>query len=240
MMLLLEFVGFFAFILVFGYLWPAGYFYYRYHWKTSAAQEPYRIQTTVPARKQICREIRLSLVTILIFAIGSTIVFEMYRAGLTRIYRPLTVGPLWYAPLSFILCVFLNDTYFYWTHRFMHWRPVFKYIHLTHHRSVAPTPWAIFAFSPWEAILQFVGLALLIVFLPLCPLVLILFLAYDTLVNIAGHTGFELVPKWISRAPVLRWFNTVTHHDAHHTNVRVNYGAFLNVWDRWMGTFLDK
>jgi sterol desaturase/sphingolipid hydroxylase (fatty acid hydroxylase superfamily) len=34
-------------------------------------------------------------------------------------------------------------------------------------------------------------------------------------------------------------FNTVTHHDAHHTNTQVNFGVFFNVWDRWMGTFSE-
>lgn len=238
-MILLEFVGFFLFILIFGYLLPAGQAYYRYHFRPSPELDSFRIQNTIPTQKQIRREIKWSLVSILIFAVGSTVLLQMYFAGMTNIYRPVTAYPIWYAVLSFLLFVFLHDTWFYWTHRFMHWRPVFKYMHLTHHRSVTPTPWAIFAFSPLEAITQFVGLSLLIIFLPMCPLVLMLFLSYDTAVNVGGHTGFEIIPKWVSNAPFFKWFNTVQHHDSHHTNVRVNYGSFLNVWDRWMGTFLD-
>ena len=34
-----------------------------------------------------------------------------------------------------------------------------------------------------------------------------------------------------------RIFSTVTSHDRHHTNMRVNYAAFFNVWDRICGTY---
>ena len=239
-MLLLEFAGFFLFILVSGYLLPAGYFYYRYHVRQDPRNERLRIQQLRPTGRQIRREIRMSLVTILIFAVMATALFQLYLAGKTAIYRPPNRYSLWYLPLSFLLCVIVNDTWFYWTHRLMHWPRVFKYVHLGHHRSVSPTPWAIFAFQPLEAVIQFCGIMVLVVYVPMCPPVLFAFLWYDTLVNTAGHTGFEMVPNSISRSWLFKWFNTVAHHDGHHTNTRTNYGAFFNLWDRWMGTFDDR
>jgi lathosterol oxidase len=180
------------------------------------------------------------LVTILIFAAMSTVLFELYKAGKTSIYQPITAYPLWYLPLSFFLCAFIHDTYFYWSHRLMHWQAVFKYVHLAHHRSIAPTPWAIFAFNPLEAVIQFIGIMLLVLFLPLHPVVLLAFLSYDTVVNAAGHTGFEMMPKGSTKHWPFKFFNTVTHHDNHHTNMRVNFGAFFTFWDRLMGTYLDN
>ena len=166
----------------------------------------------------------------------STVSFELYKSGHTAIYLQLNDYPLWYLPSEFcVVRIFARHLSFYWTHRFRHWRPVFKYFHLDHHRSVTPTPWAIYAFNPLEAILQFTGIMLLVIFLPLRPRVLLGFLTYDTLVNTAGHTGFEMVPKSVSQNWFFKYFNTVTHHDAHHTNVRVNYGSFFNLWDRWNG-----
>jgi lathosterol oxidase len=238
-MLLLEFAGFFTFIVVFGYFLPAGQFYYSYYIHHDPAHDKLRIQERQPMPGQIRREIRLSLITVAIWAVMSTVLFELYKSGQTAIYLHISDYPVWYLPVSFVLCVFLHDTYFYWMHRFMHWRAVFKYFHLDHHRSIAPTPWAIYAFNPLEAILQFMGIMLLVIFLPLRPLILLGFLSYDTLVNTAGHTGFEIVPKSVSQNWFFKYFNTVTHHDAHHTNVRVNYGSFFNFWDRWMGTFED-
>jgi sterol desaturase/sphingolipid hydroxylase (fatty acid hydroxylase superfamily) len=119
----------------------------------------------------------------------------------------------------------------------MHSPRVFKYVHLGHHRSISPTPWSIYAFQPLEAVIQFTSISLIAIFVPLHPIALLAFLSYDTLINTAGHTGYELVPRAIAHWPFFRLFNTVTHHDDHHTNTRVNFGAFFNVWDRWMGTF---
>jgi lathosterol oxidase len=236
---LLEFLAFFTFILILGYILPAGSFYIRYHLRKSPVKESLRIQDRRPTRDQIKREVLLSLSTVTIFSIGSTILFELYKAGHTAIYTNVRDYPLWYLPVSLALCAFAHDTYFYWTHRFMHWPPVFKYFHVGHHKSISPTPWAIFAFQPLEAITQFLGIMALVIFMPLKPIVLLGFLWYDTIVNTAGHTGYELMPKAVSSRPVMQFFNTVTHHDHHHTNMKVNFGSFFNLWDRLMGTFLD-
>jgi len=234
-----EFVCVFLVILVFGYIMPAGQLYLMYHVFQKPENEPHRIQQRRPTDEQTRREIRFSILSIAIFAVMGTVLFEMWKAGLTSIYTSFSDYPLWYLPVSLFASLFLFDTYFYWLHRFMHWPPVFRYTHLGHHRSVSPTPWAIYSFQPLEAILQFIGIMLLVTFLPMHPLVFWAFLSFDTLVNTAGHTGYELVPERLSSQPVLRHFNTVTHHDSHHTNTRVNFGVFFNTWDRWMGTFSE-
>ncbi|HZZ30283.1 MAG TPA: sterol desaturase family protein [Pirellulales bacterium] len=219
---------------------PAGHLYYRYHVRRDRRNPQLRIQKRQPAEGQIRREVMLSLLTILIFAGMSTVLLELYKSGHTSIYRNVHAYPLYYLPASFVLCLFIHDTYFYWLHRFMHWAPVFKYLHLGHHRSVCPTPFAIFAFQPAEAVLQFCGICNLVIFLPLHPAVLLAFLWYDTTINTAGHTGYEMVPKAVATNWLYSGFNTVTHHDTHHTNLKVNFGAYFNTWDRWMGTFLDR
>jgi sterol desaturase/sphingolipid hydroxylase (fatty acid hydroxylase superfamily) len=237
-MWLAELAGIFAFILVFGYLLPAGQFYFRYYVRKVAGPE-YRIQDRQPTRGQIWREIRMSLVSIAIFSLLATVLLHLYRAGWTQVYWDIHTYPLYYLPSSLMLCLVLHDTYFYWSHRFMHWRPIFKYSHAGHHRSVTPTPWAIFAFQLPEAILQGTAIVVLIVLLPLHPGVILAFLWLDTMMNIAGHSGFELVPRFISQSWFFSGINTVRHHDSHHTHMQYNFGSFFNVWDRWMGTFRD-
>ena len=229
-----EFCGLFGFILVFGYLLPVGQFYWTYYLRRKVDPSKH-IQDRWPTHAGIRREIRMSLVSIAIFAAMGTVLYEMYLAGMTSIYRPFSKYPI-YFPLSVLLCAVLHDTYFYWTHRLMHWRPLFKYMHAGHHRSITPTPWASYAFQPAEAATQFVGIMLLVIFVPLSPLALFLFLTWDTMMNTAGHTGFEVVPRRVSNHWLFHFFNTVTHHDNHHTNMRVNYGSFFNIWDRMMGT----
>lgn len=42
--------------------------------------------------------------------------------------------------LYLLLCIalldYLHDTWFYWTHRLLHWRPIYKHVHRDHHRYV--------------------------------------------------------------------------------------------------------
>lgn len=237
--LLRDFLGLFAFMTVFGYLLPAGRFFYRYHLRPHKEEESLRLQQRLPGAPQVRREIWMSLQSLAIFAAMGAVLFALYRAGRTSIYWGNQAGDWWYVPVSFLGCVVFHDAYFYWTHRLMHWRPIFKYVHAGHHRSIAPTPWAIYAFQPAEAAIQFVGIMLLVIFLPLRPLVFLAFLSYDTFINTAGHTGFEIAPRRLAECRALKWFNTVAHHDSHHTHMATNYGVFFNLWDRLMGTFRD-
>ena len=237
--LLIEFAVIFLFFLIPGYLIPCWHAYRKYFINSDDEKESRRIQERRPTKKGIRREIRLSLQTILVFSVMGTGLYQMYKADLTGIYWNTFKYPLYYIPVSFVLCLVVHDTMFYWTHRLMHWRPIFKYTHAGHHKSVSPTPWAIFAFQPAEAVLQFLCLGLIIVFIPMKPIVLAAYLSFDSMINIAGHTGHEVVPSWMSKHWFFKRFNNVTHHDNHHTNMRCNFGAFFNVWDRWMGTFVD-
>ena len=237
MEVLVEFSVIFLITLVLGYLAPAGSYYWLFHVHADErGLDP--LQSRRPTAEDIRREIQLSLMTVLIFSIMGTGLYQLYKAGHTSIYWRLRDYP--YGSLFFFVFVafVVHDAWFYWTHRFMHWRPVFKYVHLGHHRSVSPTPWAIFAFQPLEAVIQFIGVSLIVIFIPMHPLGLLLFFWIDAQVNTAGHTGYELVPRFISQS---RWFqglSTVTHHDLHHTHLNKNYGAFFTFWDRWMGTYL--
>ena len=47
----------------------------------------------------------------------------------------------------------------------------------------------------------------------------------------------NLLPRWWVRAPLLRWTNTSTFHNLHHTRLQGNYGLFTRFWDRLFGTF---
>src|SRR5262245_27176277 len=98
-MLVVEVLGFFLFILVFGYLWPAGHFYYRYWVRGRESQEALRIQERQPTKGQIWREVRLSLVTIFIFGLMSAGLFELALAGHTSMYWRIVDYPLYWLPI---------------------------------------------------------------------------------------------------------------------------------------------
>jgi len=130
----------------------------------------------------------------------------------------------------------LHDTYFYWMHRFMHLKPVYRHVHLVHHRSTNPSPWTAYAFHPLEAVLE-ASIILVIAFtLPVHILAVILFFIFQIAYNVYGHLGFEIYPKGFHKTWFGRWVNTSVSHNQHHSRFSGNYGLYFLFWDRVMGT----
>lgn len=36
--------------------------------------------------------------------------------------------------LTVVALDYLHDAWFYWTHRLLHWKPLYMHIHMPHHR----------------------------------------------------------------------------------------------------------
>lgn len=195
-----------------------------------------KIQQRYPENKHVLREILYSLITMLIFGVVVIMVVMASKRGLTRIYTPIDKYGYAYYIFSIILMIFMHDTYFYWTHRLMHWKPLFRIMHKAHHLSTNPTPFAAYAFHPLEALVE-IGIIPLIVFtIPYHGTAITIFSVYAILLNVIGHLGFEIFPKGFARHRLLRWHNTATHHNMHHRLVKCNYGLYFNIWDRLMKT----
>jgi sterol desaturase/sphingolipid hydroxylase (fatty acid hydroxylase superfamily) len=125
------------------------------------------------------------------------------------------------------LMLFVHDTYFYWVHRAMHHPALFKIFHRVHHLSTNPSPWAAFAFHPFEALVE-AGILIIIPFiLPVHPMAVALFLIIMMAYNVYGHLGFELYPKSFSKSKFGKWINTSTSHNQHHLHFKGNYGLYL-------------
>jgi lathosterol oxidase len=207
-------------------------------WKLLGSRLAHRyIQPDRPATKQSIRhEVKYSFATFAIFALVGVFIFEASRNGWTQIYREIGEHGWPYLIFSTVLTIVLHDAYFYWTHRFMHWKPVFRHVHLVHHRSTNPSPWASFSFHPLEAVIE-AGILPLVVFLyPIHPLAIFSFLIYMTFLNVLGHLGYELFPRGFTRSKWTSWHNTSVHHNMHHKHFNCNYGLYFNWWDRLMKT----
>jgi sterol desaturase/sphingolipid hydroxylase (fatty acid hydroxylase superfamily) len=224
------------FNMCFRYLLLTGIFYlFFYVWKHKKYWYA-KIQQRYPENKQIIREIKYSVFSLVIFSVVILLVIWAGKNGLTRFYEPIDkLGYAWYF-LSIGLMIVIHDTYFYWTHRFMHWKPIFKWVHKTHHLSANPTPFAAYAFHPVEALIE-VGIIPLIAFtIPHHPSAIGIFSIYSLLLNVLGHLGYELFPKGFASHRLFKWHNTATHHNMHHRLVKCNYGLYFNFWDRLMKT----
>ncbi len=218
------------------YLLFTGIFYlFFYVWKNKRFWNA-KIQQRFPENKHIVNEIKYSFVTILIFGAVILSVIWAGKQGLTQVYQPIDKFGYGYYFFSILLMIFLHDTYFYWTHRLMHWKPLFKVVHKTHHLSVNPTPFAAYAFHPLEALVE-VGIIPLIAFtIPHHASAITIFSLFSLLLNVTGHLGYELFPKGFASHWLFKWHNTSTHHNMHHRLTKCNYGLYFNFWDTLMKT----
>jgi Delta7-sterol 5-desaturase len=195
-----------------------------------------RISDRPIVRFQISREILQSLRSLAIFGCIGGVIYFLALCGLTSFYRRVDEhGWTWYV-VSIALMILLHDAWFYWTHRLMHHRRLFRLFHRTHHLSINPTPWAAYAFSPLEAVVQGSIGILIAVLIPVHPSAFLPFMLWQISFNVLGHNGYEVHPRWLLRTPLGYLLNSPTHHSLHHEKFRGNYSLYFNIWDRLMGT----
>jgi len=120
---------------------------------------------------------------------------------------------------------FWMDTWFYWTHRYLHTRWAWRNIHYVHHALLMPTAFAQDAVHPLEAILQGPsGHHLSTLFMPMHPILLAIGGFSTSFYAIAAHDG--------------RQFD-LNDHMKHHTHKHVNYGLYWGFWDNICNTRYD-
>jgi sterol desaturase/sphingolipid hydroxylase (fatty acid hydroxylase superfamily) len=195
-----------------------------------------KLQARQATGHDIRREILASLCSALVFSLMGASLVVGNRMGWMTIYKGFhQAGPL-YLVVSVALMLVAHDTYFYWTHRAMHHRWLFRPFHRTHHLSRTPTPWAAYAFAVPEAIVQGAFVPLFVLLVPMHFLGLFAFGAVQILRNVMGHAGAEIHPAAFAPGRWLGWATTTTHHDLHHEAGRYNYGLYFRWWDKLMGT----
>jgi Delta7-sterol 5-desaturase len=196
-----------------------------------------KIQQRQPRRTDYGREIGYSVLTILIFAFVPLAILHMPNvAKHTTLYTRIEERGWLYFVMAFPLMFLLHDTYFYWTHRAMHHKKLFRVLHLVHHKSTNPSPWAAYAFHPLEALVEAGIFAVFLFTLPVHPLHLLLFFFLMIVYNVYGHLGYELYPAGFNKHWLGKWINTSVNHNQHHQYFKGNYGLYFTMWDRWMGT----
>ena len=202
----------------------------------AAAVRRRKLQPALPTGAQLRREISCSALAVLVFGAVNGALSALGALPHTRLYLDVAqYGWAWFA-LSIIAALVLHDTYFYWTHRLLHLRALFRLVHRVHHLSTNPTPWTANAFHPLESVVQAGAVVLIIFVVPIHPVALVAFQVISTAINVYGHSGYELYPRGWPRHWLGRWINTSVAHNTHHAAARHNYGLYFLFWDRWLGT----
>ena len=196
----------------------------------------HRVISGWPSRADLRREITYSLSSLLVVSAGSAVMLAMVVSGWGEVYHdPFKYGWTWLL-LSLPVAVVLHDFYFYWTHRLLHTRWLFRHVHGVHHRSREPSPWAALSFHPVEALVQGAPLPLMLLVMPLNDYVVFAYLLHQMLLNAYGHGGVEVLPRGFVRHWFWGRFVTSTHHHLHHETGLGNYSLWFTWWDRWCGT----
>ena len=186
---------------------------------------------------QIRREIAWSLTAALIYGTPAGLaLWSWINLGWTRISADLAEWPIWYLPVSLIIYLFVQDSWFYWTHRAMHEPRLFRITHAVHHRSRPPTAWTAMSFHWIESLLGALVVPLLVFIVPIHVAVLAIVLAVATVMGVTNHMGWEIFPRRIVHSPLGHWLITASHHEKHHEDYRCNFGLYFRFWDHLCGT----
>lgn len=181
--------------------------------------------------RPVKREYLLTIISLLIFGGFGVLMGYFIESGHSMVYTTFKPSP-WeyvYLVISLFAILGIHDIYFYLTHRLLHVKPIFKSIHLAHHKSHDANPWSSFSFHPIEGVVQIAIIAIIPIIIPVHLYVLLFFAFFLMFISVYGHCGYELRPN---KNKTLLVFNTSLHHYQHHKHVRYNFGLYLNFWDK--------
>ena len=120
-----------------------------------------------------------------------------------------------------------RDFHFYWAHRFIHIRVLYKYVHSLHHRNTDIDPFSGLCMHPVEHLYYYscVGPSLVCL---MSPLGMYWNLIHLLISPAASHSGWE------------DHFQSDQFHYLHHRRFECNYGTNGIPFDHWFGTFRDR
>lgn len=195
-----------------------------------------KIQSRLAKRQDFIRELIHSVKNMAIFVGVGLMLLKTPVREYTLYYRDIHDYGWWWIPVSVLISLIIHDTYFYWLHRTIHHPRLFKPFHLLHHKSVNPTPLASYSFNFLEGVLEALVLLPLLVLVPLHPLSFLIFTTLAFAINVYGHLGHEIAPRWLRHTFLFEILNTSVYHNLHHSRFKGNYGLYFRFWDRLMGT----
>lgn len=174
---------------------------------------------------QLRAELLLSACSILVFAAQAVGLVWLLRAGGLAIDWD---RPLWHLAWELPVLYVWNELHFFAVHRLLHWRPLYRRVHIWHHRSVVTTPFSAYSFHPVEAFLLGTVLPLALVLHAFSPWALLGLTVMSLLLNVAGHLPHDRLCAAFAFA-----HSHSRRHNRHHRDSRVHYAFSLPLLDRW-------
>jgi sterol desaturase/sphingolipid hydroxylase (fatty acid hydroxylase superfamily) len=135
-----------------------------------------------------------------------------------------------------IFCMILEDFGFYWSHRFLHWKPIYPYIHKIHHEHRNVVSIASEYAHPVEFILGNVlpaNLGIMILGSGIHCYTASLWIIIRIVKTTEAHSGYQFPWSFLTTLPGEAGSD---FHNYHHSKFIGNYSSFFLFWDYAMGT----
>ncbi|KAL2850857.1 hypothetical protein BJX68DRAFT_255035 [Aspergillus pseudodeflectus] len=179
---------------------------------------------------QIRLEIQQGVSAIPVIAVLTTPFFLAEIRGWSKLYDFADDAPFReYTWLQYIFFVCFTDCGIYWIHRWLHYPPVYRWLHKPHHKWIVPTPFASYAFHPVDGWSQSLPYHIFPFLFPLQKVAYLGLFVFVTLWTVLIHDA-----EYLSQSVVV---NGAACHTMHHLYFNYNYGQFLTFWDRVGGTY---
>ena len=174
---------------------------------------------------QVREELWLSFLSILIFAAQAIgLVWALRNGWLDASWDRSAWHLLWEMPVLYLW----NELHFFAIHRVLHWPPLYRAVHVRHHRSVVTTPFSAYSFHPVESFLLGSVMPLGLLLHPFSPLALLGLTIMSLVLNVSGHLPHEQVrPAFAFLTPHSRY------HNRHHREFHTHFAFSLALLDRW-------
>ena len=141
--------------------------------------------------------------------------------------------PWWQIAGQLVVFIYIDDFLYYWMHRSMHGKELYKRVHSVHHRLT--TPWAIGAhyMHPIEFVLTATITLAAPVLVGSHVVTIWLLVAFRQWIAAEGHCGYRIP---YNPSHLFPGYGGNEFHDFHHSRFVGNYSGFLGWFDRVMGT----
>lgn len=200
----------------------------------------FKIQLTERKSPVALFEFKYSVLTVVIQSIFFFAFYNLNELNFFHIYSGFGSRGYLNELYAFIVYFLLYDTYFYWSHRLLHQGWLYKNVHSIHHHSLNPTPLAAYSFHPIEAIMSMLYFLPFLYFVPLSIEMLLVLILITDFGNLAGHLGYEFLPRSMWKSRWGSWLTTPTHHNLHHQLSKCNYALYWRGWDQIFNTLHSK
>eukprot|EP00164_Ancoracysta_twista_P004320 GFYU01005819.1.p1 GENE.GFYU01005819.1~~GFYU01005819.1.p1 ORF type:complete len:265 (-),score=38.09 GFYU01005819.1:115-909(-) len=192
----------------------------------------YKIQPHKPVTTEFkLKALKLTLVNQLCIVLPGSLFFAPMLKNV-GIEAELPLPTTWTMVIDMIVMLLLDDTAFYFGHRWLHTPWAYKRFHKVHHTFYAPFALCSNAVHPVELMIQSSGTILAAIVVSPHLLTLWVYFALRLWQGVDDHIGYDF-PWDIGRLPFI---GGTAYHDWHHSKNIGNFASCFTFFDYFLGT----